>query len=109
MNSYGGFSISIQPYFSALRVVLLKHLRGVFAVANIRGGAEYGEEWHKAGTKDKKQNCFNDFCAGMSSDAVSSQANSNVDAAAEYLIDNKYSRPEKIAINGGSNGGLLVA
>ena len=89
--------------------MLLKHLRGIFAVANIRGGAEYGEEWHKAGTKDKKQNCFDDFCAGMYRNIVQTDLSWLYSLAAEYLIDNKYACPEKIAINGGSNGGLLVA
>jgi len=90
LYGYGGFDISLTPAFSPATLVWLE-MGGIYAVANLRGGGEYGEEWHLAGTKDRKQNVFDDFIA-----------------AARYLIKNEYTRPEKLAIMGGSNGGLLV-
>jgi prolyl oligopeptidase len=90
LYAYGGFSVSVKPGFKP-DVIAWVEQGGVYALANIRGGGEYGEEWHKAGQFEKKQNVFDDFIAG-----------------AEYLIRDKYTTPARLAINGGSNGGLLV-
>ncbi len=90
MYAYGGFSVTVQPAFNPLRIALLE--RGfVYASVNTRGGNEYGEAWHQAGTKVRKQNVFDDFIA-----------------AAEWLIANRYTTPARLAMTGGSNGGLLV-
>ncbi len=90
LTGYGGFGISLGPGFDATLRIWLDQ-GGVYAIANLRGGGEYGEEWHKAGNLTKKQNVFDDFIA-----------------CAQYLIDNKYTNPSKLAIEGGSNGGLLM-
>jgi prolyl oligopeptidase PreP (S9A serine peptidase family) len=89
---YGGFSMSMTPQFSVTRVVLMRNLGFVTCVANIRGGGEYGEDWHRAGSLANKQNCFDDFIA-----------------AGEFLVSAGYTSPARLCIEGGSNGGLLVA
>ena len=89
---YGGFSIAIKPFFSISTLLWIHHFDGVFVVANVRGGGEYGERWHKDGYKSKKANTYLDLCA-----------------CAEWLISNDYTQSEKISLTGGSNGGLTVA
>ncbi|EOA36816.1 hypothetical protein CARUB_v10008428mg [Capsella rubella] len=91
LYAYGGFSVSMTPFFSATRIVLSRHLGAVFCFANIRGGGEYGEEWHKSGALASKQNCFDDFISG-----------------AEYLVSSGYTQPRKLCIEGSSNGGILI-
>lgn len=91
LTGYGGFNMSYTPYFDP-SVVIWVESGGVFAIANIRGGGEFGREWHEGGTLEKKQNSFDDFVS-----------------AAEWLINEQYTRPSQLGIRGGSNGGLLVA
>lgn len=92
LYGYGGFNISLTPYFSVSRLVLLHNLNGMFVVANLRGGGEFGEDWHHAGVKEKKQNVFDDFIS-----------------AAEHLQKTGLTDAAHTCIMGGSNGGLLVS
>ena len=91
LHGYGGFNVSVTPSFRA-QAALWVEAGGVFAVATLRGGSEFGEDWHRAGMLENKQNVFDDFIA-----------------SAEWLIQNGYTNPDRLAIMGGSNGGLLVA
>ncbi|MBN2385231.1 S9 family peptidase [bacterium] len=91
LTGYGGFNVSMTPYFSAFDLFWIES-GGIFALANLRGGGEYGDTWHKAGMLERKQTVFDDFIS-----------------AAEWLIKNNYTNPKRLVITGGSNGGLLVA
>src|SRR5260370_16018116 len=91
LYGYGGFQINLTPSFAASYFLLLER-DGIIAIPNLRGGSEYGEDWHRAGMREKKQNVFDDFIA-----------------AAQWLIQSGFTRREKLAIDGASNGGLLVA
>src|SRR5207237_9395857 len=90
LTGYGGFNVSLTPSFSRNAYIWLEH-GGIYAVANLRGGSEFGEDWHRAGMLERKQNVFDDFIAG-----------------AEYLLSEKYTNRKRLGIQGGSNGGLLV-